>query len=405
MPTINDLKHEYRTVAIQAHELVKDDSVAGPEKREQLDRMDEQLKSLSDQLAEAEHLAAQEAKYASIVGGVAAAEPEPTPEPVEAKSVGEQVTSSAEFQRILAVVGKSSSFHSGPIDVKATLTQSGLTSANAIAQDRRPGILPILFERLTVADLMPNGATDSNTVRYAKESTATNAASSVAEGAAKPEATLNFTVVDEPVRKIAVTLKVSDEMLEDVPQLQAYINGRLTLFVRLHEEAQLLNGNGTAPDLTGILNRSGLTAAQALGGDSIAVAVHKEVTKVRVASFLDPDALVFHPNDWQAARLEQDANDQFYGGGPFTGPYGINGVAGDSYWGLRVVSTTAMTENTVLVGAFATAAQIFRRSGITVEMTNSNEDDFKKNLVAVRAEERLALAIYRPAAFGTVTGV
>ena len=114
---------------------------------------------------------------------------------------------------------------------------------------------------------------------------------------------------------------------------------------------------------------------------------------------------MFHPNDWQAARLEVDGNSQFFGGGPFTGPYGNGGIAGPSYWGLPTVVTQAMTENTVLLGAFQTAAQIFRRSGITVDMTNSDEDDFQHNITTVRAEERLALAVYRPAAFGTVTGV
>jgi HK97 family phage major capsid protein len=212
-------------------------------------------------------------------------------------------------------------------------------------------------------------------------------------------------VVDEPVRKIAVIQKVADEALDDIEWLRQYLNGRLALFVRIREEQQLLTGNGTAPDIRGILNRSGLTAAQAKGADTIAAAVHKEITKIRVASFLEPDALVFHPNDWEAARLEADSNGQYFGGGPFTGPYGVNGIAGDSYWGQRVVVTTAMTENTVLVGAFATAAEVVRRSGLVVDMTNSDQDDFIKNLVTLRAEERLALAVYRPAAFGTVTGV
>jgi HK97 family phage major capsid protein len=291
---------------------------------------------------------------------------------------------------------------------KAVL-ESGLGSANVVAQDRRPGIVPILFERLTVADLMPNTTTTSNTVRAVVESTATNNAATVAEGAAKPASVLNYNVVDEPIRKIANYIKVSDEMLEDLPYVQSQISGRLSLFVQIQEEAQLLTGDGTGQNLVGILNRSGLTAAQAKGSDSVAVAIHKEITKIRVASFLDPDAIVLHPNDWEGAALESDANGQFYGPGPFTGPYGNNqpnaGTYGGTYWGLRVVVTQAETQNTALVGAFGLGAEVVRRSGVTVTMTNTDQDDFIKNLVTILAEERVGLRVIRPAAFGTVTGV
>lgn len=415
MPTVKELKQEYQDLALKAHEIVASDRTP-TEIREALDKIEGAadkpepgtLKYLSAQIADAEYLEEKRKAYAPAVNGSEAPAEQPTPDSIE--SIGVQLVKSPEFAAARADLAKGGTFRQTAelkLIKNATLTQSGLGSANVIAQDRRPGILPILFERLTIADLMPNGTTNSNTVRYVKESTATNAASTVAEEGLKPEAALNFTVVDEPVRKIGVTLKSTDEMLEDIDQLESYINGRLALFVQLREEQQLLTGNASvsSQDITGILNRSGLTAAQALGGDTRAVAAHKEITKIRVASFLDPTGIVFHPNDWEATRLEQDANDQFYGGGPFTGPYGVNGIAGDTYWGLPVVSTTAMTENTVLIGAFATAAQIFRRNSLTVEMTNSNEDDFKYNRVAFRAEERLALAVYRPAAFGTVTGV
>jgi HK97 family phage major capsid protein len=278
-----------------------------------------------------------------------------------------------------------------------------------VAPQYLPGIVPVLFERLTVADLMPNVPVGSNTVRAVIESTATNNASSVAEGAAKPASILNFDVVDEPIRKVANYIKVSDEALEDLDYLQAEVSGRMSLFVLLEEEAQLLKGNGTAPDLTGILNRSGLTAAQAKGADTVAIAIHKEITKIRVASFLDPDAVVMHPNDWEGALLEVDSNGQFFGPGPFTGAYGNGqgpgGTYSGTYWGLRVVVTQSQTENTALVGAFALGAQVLRRRGVTVTMTNTDQDDFIKNLVTILAEERVGLRVIRPAAFGTVTGI
>jgi HK97 family phage major capsid protein len=285
---------------------------------------------------------------------------------------------------------------SGPIELKTTVTEGSGSAGPLIQPDVQGGILSLLFKRLTLADLMPSGTTDSNVVRYLKETTATNAAATVAEGAAKPESTLVFAAVDEPVQKIATFLPVSDEMLEDYAAIRSYIDARLRLFVQLTEEDQLLNGSGTPPDITGILNRSGKQSDTAVGTDSVPDAIYKAVTKIRVNAFLEPDGLVVHPNDWQDIRLGKDANQQYYGGGPFTGQYGVNGIAPDSLWGLRVVITPTIAQNTALVGSFAAATQVFRKGGITVESSNSHNDFFQKNLTAIRAEERLALAVYRP---------
>lgn len=413
MPTLNELKHEYRARALEAHNIVADDARTASEIREALDKIEGTeenpepgtLKALSKQIADAEYLEDKRKAYAGVTSPGAEAAAEAEEKAPKTLAIGEQIAASAEYKDYVARIKAGGGVRqSRPIEVQNAALGVGDIGADVIAPQRQPGILPILFERLTVADLMPSGTTSSGTVRYVVETTATNAASTVAEKGTKPEAALDFDTVDEPVRKIAVVFKMSDEMVEDFDQFTGYVNGRLVLFVRIREEQQLLNGAGTGNDIDGILNRS-ITAAQPLGGDSIAIAVHKEITKVRVASFLDPTGVVFHPNDWQSARLEQDTNEQFYGGGPFTGPYGVNGIAGDTYWGLPTVVTQAMTENTVLVGAFRTAAQVFRRSGITVDMTNSDGDDFLNNITTVRAEERLALAVYRPAAFGTVTGV
>lgn len=416
MPALADLKHDMRDLALKAHDVVLDDAKTAAEKRETLDKYDADIKALAEQIKDEEYLAAQRKSLGDIIGDAGSHKSEDET-PAAIKSLGEQFTEAAEVDDALKQIrlgGKANTtvelkgFLHGA-GMKATLLASGLTSGNVIGQDRVPGIVPILFERLTVADLMPNTTTTSNTVRAVVESTATNAAATVAEGDAKPSSTLNYTVVDEPVRKIANYIKVSDEMLDDLPYIQGQVQGRLALFVQLQEEAQLLTGDGIGQNLVGILNRSGLTAAQAKGTDSVAVAVHKEITKVRVASFLDPDAIVMHPNDWEGAALEQDANGQFYGPGPFAGPYGNNqpggGTYSGNYWGLRVVVTQAQTQNTALVGAFGLGAEVVRRTGVTVTMTNSDQDDFIRNLVTILAEERVGLRVIRPAAFGTVTGV
>ena len=409
--SLTKMKDDYRKLALDAHSVVTDENLTPAERRERYEKMDADLQALSEQIQNAEFLDEQRTKLQGIIGaGSKDAEQETKAEKRERSEPHgsyADVLDLEMFNQARQRFQTDGRINTGPMEVKnATLTTGGLSGDldSVVAPDRRPGIIPILFQRLTVADLMPNFTVGTPTWRSVVETVATNAASTVAEGGTKPDADFDVDVVDEPIRKIAVIKKVSDEALEDIDWMRGYLNGRLSLFVRIREEQQLLSGAGTGVDIDGLLNRD-LTAAQAQGADTIAVAVHKEITKVRVASFLDPDAIVWHPNDWQAARLEQDANDQFYGGGPFTGQYGNGGIAGNTYWGLQTVVTTAMTENTVLLGAFSLAAAVLRRKGLTVDMTNSDQDDFIKNLVTLRAEERVGLEVTRPSAFGTVTGV
>ena len=409
MPDLKELKEQMTKLAIDAQSTVDDQKMTMPDKRTKLDGLEEDLKKLSDQIKDEEYLVDQRKKYAGLAE---INQPEEKSEPekkITAKTIGEQILAS-EIYRAVQNEKRPEGWSKmlGEFELKATLTSTtaGGTTGSGLAQPQvMPGILDILFQPLTVEDIIPSGATDSALVRYLKETVATNAAAAVAEGAAKPASTLNFSAVDEPVRKIATTLKVTDEMFDDVPQLRSYLDNRLMLFVRMATEAAILSGAGV-PSLTGILNRGGLTAAQAMGADTAVDAIYKDITKIRIASFLEPDGIVVNPADWQDIRLAKDANEQYYGGGPFTAAYGNpGGMAGDMLWGKRVVVTSAMTAGTALVGAFATAAQIFNKGGLTVEATNSNEDDFLNNLVALRAERRLALAVYRPSAFSTVTGI
>lgn len=279
-------------------------------------------------------------------------------------------------------------------EVGATLLT--LADINVPAQ-RLPGIVPMALEERTIADLMLPGTTDGNTIEYYEETTFTNAAVEVAEGSTKPESALDYTLRTESVRKIATWLPATDELLSDVGQMRSTIEGRLVFMVRRREETQLIAGDGSAPNISGILDRSGIQT-QAKGSDPVPDAVYKAMTKIRAVAFSEPTAAVFHPNDWQDVRLLRTTDGVYIWGSPAeAGPERI--------WGLDVRVTTAMTENTALVGAFKPYAQIFRRTGITVTASTEHSTYFVENKVAILAEERLALAVYRPAAFCTVTGI
>lgn len=215
------------------------------------------------------------------------------------------------------------------------------------------------------------------------------------------------------MRKIATFLPISDELLEDAPQIQAYLNQRLTLFVKQVEESQLLLGNGTAPNLQGFVATGRAIGTFTRGtADDNATALFKAANGTRGSSFLDPDTVVIHPTNWQAIRLGKDDNGQFYGGGPFFGAYGGNApqssasqFAADSLWGMRVVVTSSITVGTALVGAFGQGAALFRKGGLRVEASNSHGTFFQSDLVAIRAEMREALAVYRPSAFCAVVNL
>jgi HK97 family phage major capsid protein len=195
-------------------------------------------------------------------------------------------------------------------------------------------------------------------------------------------------------------------MLDDLPYLVSEINSRLLYDLGLFEEDQLLNGNGTSPNLRGLLQRSGIqTETGAAGGADNLDAIFRAATKVQTATGLNADGIVIHPTDYQVFRLKKDGNQQYYAGGPFTGAYGNSGGVPiqPALWGLPTVVTAAIAAGTVLVGAFGQSTTVYRKGGVTVSSTNSNVNDFEKNLVTVRAEERLALAVRVPAALVKVT--
>lgn len=312
----------------------------------------------------------------------------------EAKSIGDSFIESDAFK------GWQPGMKQGPIAELNINVKNLFETATGWgpADIRGPRVVDYATRPLAVAELLPQSTTTAASIVYMEETLFSNSAAEVAEGGAKPEVSLGLTERVEPVRKIAALLPVTEEQLADVPQARAYINNRLGFMVRQRLDQQILVGDGSAPNLAGLVDnsRTGLQT-QALGGDNVPDAVYKAMTKIRVNAFSEPNAAVFHPNDWQTVRLLKTSDGIYIWGAPMdAGPERI--------WGIRVVQTTAQTENTALVGDFQQAALIIR-SGVDIRITDSHDDWFAYNKLAVVAEMRVALADYRPAAFCTVTGI
>lgn len=308
------------------------------------------------------------------------------------KSLGQMFVESKAYQERMR--GKDILAELPDIDVK-TLMETG---AGFAPESVRTGkVVDYAVRRPMVADLIPQAQTDQAAVVYMEETTFTNNTAPVAEGGAYAENALAYTERSETIRKIAAFLPVTDEQLEDVSGIQAIINNRLTLMLALAEENQLLNGNGTAPNLTGFLNKSGVQS-QAKGTDTTLDAVYKAMNLVRVNAFAEPTAVVMHPSDFEEIRLAKTTDGIYIWGSPSeAGPARI--------WGAPLVLTTAISAGTALLGDFQLYAGIWRKRGATIKVSDSHSDYFTSGKQAIRIDERMTLTIYRPSAFCKVTGI
>jgi HK97 family phage major capsid protein len=324
---------------------------------------------------------------------------------IRGAGAGALFASNEEVRRFIASGGhrRTGEWHTPPVEVSyealraTTLTEDPASGGKLIVPDYRPGVVPAATPPIVVMDLLMPGTTGSNSVVYMVETQFTDAAAPVAEGAAKPESALVFTQIQEPVLKCAHWLPVTEELLEDAPAIQSYIDGRLTLGVQLAEEDQLLNGNGTPPNYKGLLLRATAPTITQGASESVADAILRQIAAISTTAMVRPSGIVMNPVDWTPTMTIKSTTGEYIGPSPFETPQV------PTLWGLPVAITPSIAAKTVLVGAFATQAQFFRRGGLRVEASNSHQDFFVRDLVAIRAEERGALCVYRPGAFGKVT--
>jgi len=277
--------------------------------------------------------------------------------------------------------------------VSVPVPRAALTSFAVNPVDGSTKIVTAPNQRLSIRDLLAPGKTASNAIAYLRETGFTNNAAPVAENTAKPYSELTFEEVLEGVKTIAHMLKASKQILDDLPQLQSFINGRLLNGLKRVEDAQLLFGAGTGMNLHGIY-----TQAEAYSAP-ITLAAPTKVDVLRLAMLQSALADVFatghvlHMNDWTGIELLKDTTGAYL----FTNPFAPHTP---SLWGLPVAETNhAAMAGKFLTGSFAEAAQILDREDANVVISTENADDFEKNMISIRCEERLALAVYRPEAF------
>lgn len=323
------------------------------------------------------------------------------------KSLGQQVTDDEQVQAFLKAA-QGGMKGSVSLNVKAIIssltTDADGSAGDLIVPDRLPGVIAPAQRRLTMRDLISVGRTDSNAIQYVQETGFTNNAATVSEttGATKPQSEIKFDLITEAVTTIAHFVQATRQILSDVPMLQSYIDGRLRYGLEYVEDNQILNGAGTGTDLNGIYTQATAFSQAAAGVPVMADVTRLDTLRVAIlqAALAEyfPDGIVLNPVDWALIELTKDGDGRYIIGNPQDG-------AAPRLWRKPVVETTAMTSDSFLVGAFKMGAELFVREDASVQISTEDSDNFRKNLVTILAEERAALADYRPEAFikGTFT--
>ena len=312
------------------------------------------------------------------------------------QSVGQQLVSAEVMKEIRSSMegGKRLS-----IPVKSELTTVDVPG-QIIAPQRLPGIDQTPKQRLFIRDLISPGRTQSNTIYYVKQTGFTNNAAVVAENTTKPYSEIAFAEETTPVRTIAHMFKASKQILDDMAQLQSTVDAEMRYGLKYAEEQEILFGDGTGAHLKGIIPQAvAFNPAFAVEKQSGIDVLRLAMLQAQLARF-PASGHVMHFTDWARIELTKDELGRYILANPAQ-------LTTPTLWGLPVVSTeAAQFLGKFLTGAFNSGAQLFDREDANVVISTENADDFEKNMISIRCEERVALAVYRPEAFvfGSLTG-
>lgn len=314
------------------------------------------------------------------------------------ESYGAQFIKNAEY----AAFQKKTNRGSIGLELKNTVTN---TIGNTFSE-RRPGIVEGAFRTFTIEDLLTSIPTTSNAIDWVRENVFTNAAAESAEGVQIAQSSITFTPGTMPVQNVAHFIKITRQLAMDNAALAAYINLRMIYGVNLKVENQLVAGNGVAPNLGGLTLAGNFTAHGYTAASLTALGLSPTNRFDLIGKMMGDSALADYPadvvilntGDWWTMRLSKDTQGRYLLGDP-------GSAVVPMLFGRPAVASNAMTADTVWVGSLSQAATLHNREGITVDMSDSDENNFQLGLVSIRAMRRLALTVEKPAAalFGDLT--
>lgn len=300
------------------------------------------------------------------------------------------LTSEFRDKVVVKLRGENAAITSGPSTVGSNTSQG----TSLVPAHRVPGIVTPYERRFTVRDLLRVSTTTSNNVEWPREHSYTNNADVVSEGTAKPYSDLTFELENAPVRTIAHMFKASRQILDDANALASYIDRRGRYGLQFKEELQLLKGDGTGQNIDGIVPLAGAyqTARNSTGDTPLDILNH--AISQAEESDIPISGIVLSKKMWRDILGVKDGDERYLSGGPF-------GTTAPRIWDLPAVASNSFDDDEFLVGAFEDGATIFDRLEAEVLLSSENDKDFEMNLVSIRCEQRLALAVFRPDAFVT----
>lgn len=310
------------------------------------------------------------------------------------KSLTQQLMDSDSYKDF---VGNPSAGKSAKMHTKATITSATTDAAGSagslVLPQHLTGIQAAPDRKLTIRDLIGSGTTNSNAITYIRETGFTNAAAiQENEGDLKAQSDIKFDEQTVTVKTLAHWMKASRQILEDAPQLESYIRGRLIYGLKLVEEQQILNGDNTGGNLHGIIPQASAFADPASMADYTILDQLRLAQLQAVLAEYPATGHVLNPIDYARIELAKDGEGRYIIGQP-------QGTMNPTLWGLPVVETQAIGAGNFLTGAFNLGATLYDRQQAAVAIATENQDDFVKNLVTLLAEQRMALSVHRPESF------
>jgi len=396
--------------AQKALDAVPEDEVPNAEVTQLVQAKYDEAKKLRGEIEEVE-------KKAGLVEGVGEMHqfyhaPASTPPPVttgpapkvpERKTVGQMFVESDEFKQVQPFAHSKGRINGQPLAVpslfKTLVTGASDTSAGAfVVADRTPIYVDLLQRPLTLRDLVSIGTTGSDLVEYVRQTAYTIAAAAVAEATAtgdtsgtKPESAIAWEIVQEAVKTIAHWIPATRRALADAGQIRSIIDSQLRLGLELELEDQMVNGDGTGENFTGILNVTGINV-QNLGADTRLDCLKKAATLCRVTGRVVPTAFLMHPDDLDEILLAKDTEGRYLVGDPQMRQNGMVYL-----WGQPVVQSDVLTEGNAIDAGWKQAVMLWDREQATVTASDSHSDFFVRNMVAILSEMRAAFGVLRPA--------
>ena len=285
----------------------------------------------------------------------------------------------------------------------------GASVSGVLPIGRLDGITTEARAQLTLRDLLTATPTTFQVIDFVKVNQPMGNASPVAEASQKPENATTFTTVAERVKTIATWIPASRQILDDMSGLASFISNSLAYYVNSEEELQLLSGDNVGEDLHGLIPQASQFSLGLLSGshgwNKIDI-IGRAIQQITAAKELQPTFVVMHPDDWWDIRLTKDGFGRYILGDPQQGgQMTTNGFVlspTQNLFGLSVDPTTNMAPGTFLIGSGSpVACEIMDRMEMQIDVSTEHSTFFTQNLVAVRAEKRLALITRRPASFVT----